>query len=432
MGLQWYIHADYLGWMVAGLVGLAVAAWMLRIDARNRVNQYFVAWMVERALSTFLLRPVYVETDAGLLPFWRVVDTWQAVFIAAWGAAYLLATSGRRVPRWLPAPIVIVALSSIVAAFLRPEWFASAPLDDPGAAVSGVWWNLEEIAEMTVLVALAFLLAVRYVRTGATRSHDLLAAGGLVAWVTVWQTAKLVQWMSGAAGDGADFWGISGASDARHYSLVVQLPLALAAGVVAAYGSRAARARLAGRYLLMWTLVLFAAGAVRSILLTSDRAGGAWASVASAIPGVVSIALPIGVALAMVKDQHIGLETRIERGFGRAALATALVLAFFFVSEATQGWIESASGSALAGLVAAGVMALGAGPLQRLGRRLARMDAAEHATPKETYRRQFSYAIADGSSVDGQERRRLDQLGDALGLSEREKVEIEAEGRREA
>ncbi|HEV8359835.1 MAG TPA: histidine kinase N-terminal 7TM domain-containing protein [Candidatus Thermoplasmatota archaeon] len=153
--------------------------------------------------------------------------------------------------------------------------------------------------------------------------------------------------------------------------------------------------------------------------------------------GVWRLALPVLVTVALLRYQLFDLELKVRWTVKQSTIAAAFVVLFFVASELAENYIADSTGPII-GIAAAGVLTIALRPLQKMAERVA-VAAVPGAKPVEQlstverdqlYREQLRFCWANGD-VDARERRMLDHLRDRLGLPEAAAARLEAEVVRE-
>lgn len=140
------------------------------------------------------------------------------------------------------------------------------------------------------------------------------------------------------------------------------------------------------------------------------------------------------VTYGILKAQLFDIDLKIKWTLKQGTVAAIFVAAFFIVSEVAQVLIEDETGSAIVGVLGAGLLVFAIAPLQRLADRFSNAampgvrDTEEYrlVRKRDVYRAAVESALVDGN-LSEKDRGVLATLADELGLTNRDASAIQAQ-----
>jgi hypothetical protein len=387
------------------------------------------------------------------------------MFCMVWGvgtaASYVADLSSSDASYRLFRSLTIVMLAPLPLLLVR---FATQWPWKPGRLSSGWTWASAAIGAAG---AIGFLLAPRAFvtyETGPDGRASALGAPALLLLVAPFFASLYLSWAILLS----KFFSLSDTLLRRETAIVLSA-IGLYVGYVTPFNvvfyvvGFGAEARLQGP-LVAWTYVaVFGGGTL--VLLVSLFALARRARTAQAAPDrhvltALVAAIALGVAFAVplfygkdlyygfaisrfvavavlsygiLKHQLFGIDLGVKAFLRSSMVATPIVVTFFIASELLSNYIQQVSGSTVASIGAAGIVALSVGrPINRLAGRIAekampgvqRTPAYAASRTSDIYQASLEAVLVDGIMT-GAERDVLERMRTKLGLSPIEAKEIE-------
>lgn len=409
--------------VVASLLMLVLAGWLLYLNPHNRANRVFALLLSCRAATSGLGVAQNAAVAAGDIYLARL-------FLAfVWAVFVLLLFASFRFALVHPRPRTRLATTRIgrralLATFLVlvgvalavPTAFASVDPAPGGATFVGGPLYVVSVVPVLALLAAVFARDHRAAETHSQQRSLWLVSLGFAlaaAYDAGFQAVALV-----ATPPAPD---VVGVTDILH-----TLGALAALGVAFAYMAQdlreleVARRGYAKRYIGYVGAALVSGVAVGSLEL---RSVGGLPPLEELIAGIWRFGLPVFVTYALVKHQLFDIDLKIKTTIKVSAIAGCFVLTYLIVTEIGQNLLNATYGGIM-GSVAAGLLIFLLSPLQRLGERVATA-AVPGAKPTTLlspaarlalYQEQAEAAWSDGM-LDKRERVMLDRLRDTLGIS---------------
>ncbi len=437
--------------MMAGLLMLALAVFILVKDRSKRINIAFATLFIARGLfelvsglwsnqGKYHVRPdgpLDVATGGlahHLFPVASIIVLFAALyflfaFIATNHAA--MATRMRMI-----AAICIAAAAALVLLYLAVPgiwWDANMLPTGPLFAIVGLYYPLYAIFGLLLILnsvsdipddrrngafwcGLGFLFVPMFLGPGEFLFVDVLDYFGVVGVpVSLLGTPFLI----------------------AHWAALLSILPTLAAGVILARDYITRRERRGAQvhmiaYLIAFTLT--AASLAFATLLFGNDAESAHAAfgVFTIFQGIWAIPYPVFVAYGLTRYQDSTEQDRMRKQIRRFGLGSVFFTVFFAVSEGLEA-LASGYGD-IAGLASAAGLTLILGPIQE---KLQHRFMDEHEPPEtetkqelDFYREQVRRTLSDGN-IGEVERKFLDNLKDTMGLTDETAQGIEAGLRQE-
>lgn len=424
-----YVRTEALPEYAAALATLALALWLLWLDARRLANATFAAFLLVRAAGTFaftLERLAPAPQDELLWDRLRAVTTILTVAtVLLFVAAY--PEERRRAPGRTVAALAGLAALVVAAYAVQPSLWATyrieggelqhatigplfvfqlarVPVVGIAAWVFALSWSRAPRAPNAgalLTVALAFGLYAAYDAANATTLLLSQGAGSVQGWALAEYVVDVLTFLP----VGAAAWALGRGRlsrtqkvDARRARLALLLPVATNAFV----------------------LLLLVTGL--------EAPGGATALF---FQGVWRLSLPLLVTYALVRHALFDLDVKIKRTLRRVVVAGLFFLVFFAVEQGGQQLLQDRAGPAIGGLAAA-FLALGLSPLEKVADRVtdAAMPHVESVRElrrddREALYRELARSAWASGRVTPDERRLLDVAGRRLGLRAEQRERLE-------
>jgi hypothetical protein len=416
----------------SGVAMLLLAAVLLAMDFRKRVNRAFAALLVLRGVS-LILSPLDLGARGslaiqGLIPY--------IVLPLAPLTVYFASIYPRR-RGWLGRPgggwwtlALAVALDALYMVWHDGYWTLApaesmVPLLRADEGVQFVGFGplaLVGMASFPLLSGLAFLFALDYTRSppGTIRaSHFLVAAGFLVNGLFDGTTRLLSLARLDAASAAAYPWWPWGWAIPILPALAI-IPALAALALIVRHQFRRGKGQ---ERAMEVRLYVFAALALASALLPRPASGDFFSAPSQVILGLWRLALPVVVTYALLRYALFDIDVKVRAAVAWTVVAGVFAGAWFIGSNLLQNVLAEWTGTGtVGGLVAAALLAWATPPMIRFGRwSAAKLMPGVHDFSKETrqaaevYRQQFEMLQEDGV-LTPKERQSLDRLRDKLGL----------------
>lgn len=436
------VPAAWIPYLVAGALTLVLSVVLIALDARDRVNRVFAAFLFFRGVG-MLVGPLRTSGPEGaefvlrFLPYVLLPVVPLLVYFA-------LAYPRRRGPaRWRWSGLALVGIVVAIEAWYFLDhasvWtFATsaAPPSYMTAAPGVVYTGFGPLVVLVSLVPLTnaligFMFALNADAGGSNsrRYSAFLVAGGFTV-NALFDASNLLVALQTLIMDGEPHvWGGWGWAPVVFPAMAI-LPAIASVVLVVRHGVRvphdggwAIRFVVAAALAVGTSLGVAALGnaAVYRNLPLAGFAIGAW-----------RLALPALVTYALLRHQLFDIDIKVKAGLRASVVAGAFLAVFFTVSELAANVIQETVGTVL-GIAAAVAMAFALRPVERLAEGFAHrimpgVKPVETLGPDEReafYREQVELAMQDGN-LGAKERAMLDRLRDRLGLSADATRRIEA------
>jgi hypothetical protein len=442
------LHVAVSPSVVAALIMMGLAAWLLVLDFNRTVYRVFALFLFLRALvliANALQRLPSADSQmvallGRLLPYY----TLPLIPLVAY---FALIFPRPRTPlgrsRWL-APMMIGLVALLLLLYATDHARLWEVTWEPGelgpySAEAGGRYYYADYGPLVLLVALlypsfallALVFALDYAHTPAgarRRSHLLVAAGfalnalfdGTVQALSAWQlvqSGEAYPWLP---------WGWT-----RPVLANLTLPLALVAvGLVGrhAFDRRQPSAERvhARRLLYVAPLPIFSAA-----LLVGGGSEILRSQTSLFVLGLWRLALPLLVTYALLRYQLFDISVKVRWTLAKGAVAVPFLATFFVVAQLGENFLNETLG-VVGGGVAAGLLLFAFNPIQRFAEGLAEkampgtksLDDMSRAQRRAFYREQLQLAWQDGT-INRKERLMLEALRKRLGLTHDDAASLE-------
>lgn len=431
------------GLVAAGLF-LCLAAWLVYLNPRSRPIRVFALLIALRGTANFLFGFSNFFGDFGTSKT-LVLASDTGFFIIPFVALYFVSIYPYR-RGWIGTrplgywSMIGMAVALLALYFIDPSLYASQGPRPDGTArevtagplriLGGLLWLLYSI--------MVFILVRDYVRTPVRplrRSVLLVAMGfGLhVAYVSAFATYHQL----------TNSWGpqpITGPIiETTKICYMLALPVLVSTIIYLARHASTETERAERRLLNFW-LVTVAAVIVLALVafLISPEISEPGFRYDSVLGGIVSMALPILVAYALIKHQIFDIDLKIQWTLKQGTVAAAFLAAFIVSTQLAQSFFQWKYSSWVAGGMATGLMLLALSPLQRVADRIANaaMPTVKNTDEWKSNRRVDCYKSAIAMALKDRvltrdEERTLALLADELGIGHTKALELREEVERE-
>lgn len=395
-----------------GLLGLAVALWLLVLDPRSTVHRALAAFLLCRAGahgSTALAdaAPDLTRTS----PFYEVSAfalVLSIVPLAVFALHVPHAQGTRRTRRTVVGATMLVPVVFLVISLASPV---------PALVLSGEWSVLAIAHTLLTYTGLAALPVAAWALSRHFARPDLEGRRSLwlmVLGFTVYPVSRLVRAFLNAVPV------LVGGEPLTADALAEILLLGTTPFLLLATW-RLARHR-------PWTT----GPPIGVLALLAASAAVGYATSQGLVPrstgvATVDVLFPALIVYGVLRHELFGLDVKVRLAVRQSTIAASFIAVFFVVSEGAAAFFESSSNSAFLGIAAAGLLVFALAPLQRLAERVATSAVPEDpsalpATSNERhalFRDAVALALRDGS-IDRDEERDLLRMAGRLGLSNEE------------
>lgn len=432
-----------LPFLAAGLVLLALAVWLVRLDDGSRVNRAFAVFLGVRGVLGIALALFHNRAIAAPEGWLLTVTGWaEAVvpalhiavpFVAVYFGFVYRDTYVRDQDTRLPTTVLLGLLALFELAYLlEPGLWRSGGQPGPLFMFSGLTylsyalialllgWEATRVdppvARSFLLIAMAFSLSPLHLAVFEVSAFDV----GLV--------------LLRGAGDALTSLGPFFV--ASHLLVVLSLiPLGLLVGRWMAWlldDEGPARGGVIARLLLTMGVPVVTGLVAAWAFLGGEGAGQL--SLPSVFEGLWDTVLPLVVAYTLLRHQLFGLDLKLKGALEHSTLAGIVGAGFLVVSEGLE-LVIPVSGDVLSFLSAAAIGLL-LHPIQRVAERATTAILPDVQAPEEmarqqrldAFREQLTIAWADGD-LTAKEQRMLEAVRQRLDLPERDAERLEAEVR---
>lgn len=427
------VPAAWYPYLVAGALTLVLAVVLLALDARDRVNRVFAAFLFFRGVGMLVgpWRTSGVENASLVLRFIPYVLLPVVPLLAYFALVY---PRVRGPARWRGSGAAIVGVIVALEAWYfldhssvwtfavsdaPPTYVTAAPGIDYTAF--GPLVLLVSLVPLTnALIGLAFARNVDADVTASRRYSAMLVSAGFTL-NALFDATNLLMALPALVTGGEPFpWAPWGWASVVFPTLAI-VPAIASVVLIARHGGRSPVDRgWAIRYIVAAAL---AVGSALGIAALGSAAVYRSLPLAGFAIGAWRLVLPALVTYALLRHQLFDIDVKVKAGLRASTVGAVFLAVFFTVSELAANVIQETVGTVL-GIAAAVGMAFALRPVERMAEGLAhrvmpgvRPVETLKADERETfYREQLELAMQDGH-LGTKERAMLDRLRERLGLS---------------
>lgn len=434
--------AAWIPYLVAGALTLALSLVLLALDARDRVNRVFAAFLFFRGVGMIVgpWRTSGAEGATVVLNFLPYALIPLVPLLAYFAFAY---PKPRGPARFRGAGIGVAALVvALEAAYFFAHdsvWTFEATTAPPTFATAAPGVDYTSFGPLVLLIGLVpltnALVGLAFARNAdaavaSSRRYSAILVSAGFTLNALFDATNLLVALRTLVVDGEPFlwwpWGWAYVV----FPALAAFPAVAAVFLVVRHGERHREDR-------GWSL-RFAAGAALAVGSALGVAALGNAAVYRNLPlagfaiGAWRLVLPALVTYALLRHQLFDIDLKVKAGLRASTVAAAFLAVFFTVSELAANVIQETVGTVL-GIGAAVGMAFALRPVERMAEGLAHrimpgVRPVENLRPDERetfYREQLELALEDGN-LGAKERAMLDKLRERLGLSPDATRRIEA------
>ena len=404
--------------LVAAILTLGVALFVLFLDFSERVHRAFALFLVLKAMLDGFLFFAGPVPDR-LRVYWLIAVPFAALHFCL---AYRRKHGHRPNPKaawgW-PLAILAVALALEVAYLVDHSLFGLPP-EPPGPLIAFVYLRFPAYALVTLLFAFECQRTTH--ETGRTA---LLLAGTGMAFVPLFFCSFEIAINIQRLAQGDEF---RVQAEPLFYALGFAMVVEALRRLAVAATPRQRRAILvASGAVLLTSASVFVAYQVEGANLVAEQ-------LLRFFLAVWALAVPIGVTYALVRYRLFDAEVKLRFAIKGTSLATVFVATFIVVGKLTEKLAERMFGEEnwVIGAVAAGLLLFLLTPLQNLADRVAHRAVPaklSHGTAAERlalYKEQLEIAWADGR-LTAKERLLFARLQERLGIDAEAALKAESE-----
>ncbi len=435
------LSLEVLPWLAAGLVLLALAAWLVRLDEGSRVNRAFAVFLGVRGLLAIALALFHNQAIAqpggwlgqvagwaeAVVPALHIAVPFVAVYFGfIYRETYLREQDGR-----LPTLALFGVLALFeIAYILEPGLWRAGGRPGPLFMFSGLTYL------SYALVALLLGWEATRVEPPVARSFLLIAMAFSLSplHLAIFEVAAFDVGLTLLGDGGTALTNLGPFFVASHLLVDLALiPVGLLVGRWAFWlleDTGPVSASMLGRLLAALALPVVT-GVVAAWAFLSGGAGGRL-SLPSVFEGLWDTVLPLVVAYTLLRHQLFGLDLKLKGALEHSTLAGFVGAGFLVVSEGLE-LVVPVQGDLL-GFLAAAAIGLLLHPIQLLAQRATTAILPDVQAPEDmaraervsAYREQLTIAWADGDLTD-KEARMLEAVRQRLDLPQDDAERLAAE-----